>query len=76
MRRQALVERSEFDWWEREQILKKTNNKCAHCGVPLTVGLSMTIDHFVPISKGGINQNINLIPLCDDCNSRKRNKSG
>ena len=74
MRRQALVERSEFDWWEREQILKKTNNKCAHCGAPLTVGLSMTIDHFVPISKGGINQNINLIPLCDDCNSRKRNK--
>ena len=42
---------------------------CAKCGKP-----SDTVDHIVPISKGGTNDPGNLQPMCISCNSRKHAK--
>lgn len=42
--------------------------KCAYCGC----SCSPTLDHFIPIAKGGTHALGNLIPACHDCNSRKR----
>lgn len=34
-------------------------------------GIHLTVDHLVPISRGGGNDLENLSPCCDSCNSRK-----
>ena len=40
---------------------------CAHCGVTE----NLTIDHIIPLAKGGTNDLDNLQPLCKSCNSSK-----
>ena len=66
--------REHFTLDEKEDICAKSGNKCAHCGTPIYAGYQMTVDHFIPLDKGGSNQMINLIPLCKDCNESKDNK--
>lgn len=67
-------DREHFTLDEKEDICAKSGNKCAHCGIPIFAGYQMTVDHFIPLDKGGSNQMINLIPLCKDCNESKDNK--
>ena len=39
------------------------------------VAAGTTIDHVIPLSKGGTNWPANLRPACKACNSRKHNRS-
>lgn len=54
----------------RLDIFKRDGNKCLHCGS--TENLS--IDHIIPISKGGKDQAKNYQTLCKTCNVKKGNK--
>lgn len=47
--------------------------KCALCAKPESE-VRLTIDHIIPVSKGGRNDIGNLQPLCQSCNSRKSNR--
>lgn len=58
---------------EKSRILNKTNGICAICGCPLTLQ-SMTVDHYIPISKGGTHNFSNLYPTCETCNHEKGNE--
>ena len=40
----------------------------------LVHGKNATLDHFIPLSRGGINQRLNIVPLCKKCNKEKSNK--
>jgi 5-methylcytosine-specific restriction endonuclease McrA len=55
---------------EWESLKKQFNYRCAICGEikPLT------IDHIIPLSKGGSDYISNIQPLCRNCNSKKNNK--
>jgi hypothetical protein len=44
---------------------------CVVCGKP-----SDTVDHIIPLSKGGTNDPANLQPMCRRCNSKKSAKLG
>lgn len=72
--RQKIVERDEFDWDDRRHIAKKSNDRCCHCGKTCFTNYGATVDHFIPLSKGGTNCDINMVMLCHDCNQEKNNK--
>lgn len=52
----------------RKRILAQ-DNACFYCGQEAT-----TIDHVIPISKGGISSIDNCVPACNRCNSGKRDR--
>lgn len=72
MKREQIEERQYFNYEEHKIILSKSNGKCARCGKNLNLS-SMTVEHVIPISKGGTNEMDNLIALCHDCNQEKLN---
>lgn len=55
---------------EREMLLRKSNNRCSHCGKMLTLE-TLTCDHVIPISKGSDNDYKNMVALCEECNRKK-----
>jgi 5-methylcytosine-specific restriction endonuclease McrA len=55
-------------------ILKEYDYKCAYCGIEFDENTLPTRDHIIPISKGGNNIKNNIIPACQSCNSRKKDK--
>lgn len=75
MERKCYYEReNEFTYDERKAISEKSDYKCCHCGKEVYIGYGATIDHFIPLYRGGSNRNINLIMLCKDCNKEKDDK--
>ncbi len=75
MERQKIIERDNFTYDEKLKISQKSGERCCHCGRKVYFdGYGATVDHYVPISKGGTNREINLIMLCVDCNKEKGDK--
>lgn len=53
------------------------NKSCPYCKTDLYVGnirRKIEIDHFFPIAKGGQDFPWNLLPICKECNRKKRDK--
>lgn len=50
-------------------IIVRYGSNCVSCGI-----IADSIDHVVPISKGGTNDIENLRPMCRSCNSRKKDR--
>ncbi len=46
-------------------------NLCAYCGEAKL----LTVDHKVPLSRGGSNDITNIVPACGPCNSRKHTRT-
>ncbi len=51
----------------KEQILHDSNHQCEYCGVKLDIN-NVSIDHKIPLSKGGTNDISNLAAACIKCN--------
>jgi 5-methylcytosine-specific restriction endonuclease McrA len=58
---------------EWRALCKKHGNKCLACGEPGN-HKTLTIDHVIPVSKGGSNDISNIQPLCLVCNSSKKDQ--
>lgn len=69
--RKKVVERVWFSKDVKEDILRKSDGVCAHCGCPVAIGDNFTVEHVVPISKGGTNDLVNIVALCQTCNTTK-----
>jgi hypothetical protein len=59
---------------QRQRILKRDKNRCRYCGKRLTKS-NRVIDHVVPWSRGGRNEDSNLVLACRDCNYIKGDKT-
>lgn len=55
---------------KKDKIFTRDGNKCLNCGS----GYDLTLDHIVPISKGGTSKSENLQTLCKICNKEKGEK--
>lgn len=58
----------------RRRVLRDSCNRCAHCNKLLRGEneKEYTIEHVVPLRKGGSNNTRNLIALCYECNQEKK----
>jgi 5-methylcytosine-specific restriction endonuclease McrA len=52
----------------RKNILRRDNHKCQYCG---RSDLTLTVDHVVPVSRGGEDTWENLVCACVHCNNKK-----
>ena len=66
------ISRHSFSRNEKQKILEKTDCKCGHCGKVLDTD-TMTVEHIFPVSKGGKDDEFNLVALCQRCNFNKGN---
>lgn len=55
-------------------IYKECGCICTHCGKSMDYIKDFTLEHVIPISKGGTNDIRNLVALCEDCNKEKGNQ--
>jgi 5-methylcytosine-specific restriction endonuclease McrA len=55
---------------DADNLFEKHNKICYYC----KVNKATSIDHIIPISRGGSNDINNLVPACISCNSKKGNK--
>jgi len=62
------------EYRRNRQILLKNAIICAGCGGIPTAGDPFTVDHIVPLARGGSNALANLQVLHRSCNSRKGSK--
>lgn len=69
--RAQVEERRVFDINEKLEVLLKSHSRCAHCGRPVHIGSNFSIEHVIPLSKGGTNELSNLVALCKECNKEK-----
>ena len=68
--RAAKIAAGTFTGEEWKALCDAVGNICLCCGE----AKKLTVDHIVPISKGGANTIDNLQPLCKSCNSSKKAK--
>lgn len=54
-------------WWKR----KRSSGICHYCQ-NLFPPKELTMDHVIPIARGGRSEKFNLVPCCKACNTKKR----
>jgi 5-methylcytosine-specific restriction endonuclease McrA len=52
-------------------VLAQYNGHCAYCGKKV----KLTLDHIIPLSRGGKHSKDNVVPACSHCNSSKGTKT-
>ena len=67
-RKKEAIGNFTFGEWE---LLKKQYGYCCPSCRKCEPEIKLTIDHIVPLSKGGSNYIENIQPLCRSCNSKK-----
>ena len=55
-------------WWQQ----KTASGTCWYCGQKVGYA-NLTMDHVIPLARGGRSTKDNLVPCCKDCNTKKKN---
>jgi 5-methylcytosine-specific restriction endonuclease McrA len=65
--KQKARELRHSSWWKQ----KLSEGKCYYCGGDFPPE-ELTMDHKIPLSRGGFSEKINLVPCCKECNNKKK----
>jgi 5-methylcytosine-specific restriction endonuclease McrA len=68
------MERAKMTDSLRYDVFKRDDFRCKLCGKTAADGITLHVDHIIPVSKGGRTTMSNLQTLCDMCNFGKRDK--
>ena len=63
-----------FVQFSRENIFLRDNHTCQYCGIKLPPA-QLTMDHVIPLSRGGKKNWQNIVTSCRDCNHQKGNRT-
>jgi 5-methylcytosine-specific restriction endonuclease McrA len=67
--RQKARKLRESQWWKR----KRAVGICHHCREKFPPK-ALTMDHLVPVIRGGKSTRGNLVPSCKSCNSERKHR--
>lgn len=56
--------------YSKKFLQKNSDTNCIYCKTKLNTENS-SVDHIIPISKGGNNSQLNLVVVCRDCNNER-----
>jgi len=56
-------------WWKR----RRSNGVCHYCGNTFPPR-ELTMDHLVPLIRGGRSTKGNVVPACKECNTKKKHQ--
>jgi 5-methylcytosine-specific restriction endonuclease McrA len=65
--RQKARELRQSQWWKR----KRASGVCHHCSGKFAPA-QLTMDHLVPVVRGGKSTKGNVVPSCQPCNSARK----
>ncbi|MGB9731328.1 MULTISPECIES: HNH endonuclease [Calditerrivibrio] len=65
--KQKARELKKKQWWNT--LVSK--GVCYYCGKKVPPG-ELTMDHIVPLSRGGKSTKGNIVPACKECNNKKK----
>ncbi len=54
-------------WWKK----KIADGICYYCGEKFSFD-ELTMDHKIPLARGGSSEKSNLVPACKECNTNKK----
>lgn len=79
LKRYVNVPRRGAPAWNRRALLARDHFTCAYCGRKAGPGgelaiRDLTVDHVIPLSRGGRSSWMNTVCACQDCNLRKGNR--
>ncbi len=60
-------EMRDSQWWKR----KRSSGICYYCSRKFRPA-ELTMDHLIPIVRGGKSMQGNIVPACKECNSKKK----
>lgn len=55
----------------RREVLRRDHHSCQYCGSTK----QLTLDHVIPVSKGGKHRWDNVVTACERCNQRKSDRT-
>jgi len=65
--REKARELRKTDWWRA----KIAAGVCHYCGKNVGAD-NLTLDHVIPVARGGRSSRGNCVPCCKDCNNKKK----
>jgi len=58
----------------KHRLFARDRHVCAYCGRPFADS-ELTVEHILPVSRGGIQMWTNVVTACRSCNTRKGNRT-
>jgi 5-methylcytosine-specific restriction endonuclease McrA len=65
--RRKARELRQSQWWKR----RLAKGRCHYCGCYIAPA-ALTMDHVVPLARGGKSTKGNVVPACKTCNTKKK----